>query len=600
MLRVQLYRTLLGLLGRLPLPLLRAVGGLAGLVPWLVRSRMYLVTDENLRTCLPELTHAEHARLTRKALQEIGKTAMETAFAWTAPVARCRAAISEVDGKDHVDAALSRGRGFIFIIPHLGNWEMINHYLGEHYDLTHMYQRARTRPLNILIQSWRSRTGTRFVETDRGGIKQQLRALHAGECIGAMPDQEPDVHTGVFADFFGVPCLTTTLIPNIAIKTGAGAAIAYCRRLEKGGGFKVVFEPVEFDRTPTDGDVAGARQLNDAIERAVVRVPEQYLWSYKRFRTRPAGEPERYVFRQHPLRVAMDGFAIGLFLRAGNALQLRTLRRLGKHVGKICRLTGNRYQKTTRTNLTLCASKLIPMDIRRIEKDSLTELGKTLMETGVMWRADQERIDRLCLSIEGMEHLPDPATPGPLIVLTPPLGNRELVMRILGERYRVTEYYYPNSNTAVDDAIRKQRNAMGIALVPHTNDGIATLRTRLEAREVVTLCPDQQPRLRMGEFVPFFGTLALTTVALSRLVRATDASVVFGVAIREENGFRVHFEPCQVDAAAGDYCILHAVNRQLETIVGAWPEQYRWSDKRFNIRPAGERKVYRSWKKGAW
>ncbi|MEW5882443.1 MAG: lipid A biosynthesis acyltransferase, partial [Pseudomonadota bacterium] len=43
------------------------------------------------------------------------------------------------------------------------------------------------------------------------------------------------------------------------------------------------------------GDVAAdTARMNAEIERWVRRLPDQYLWTHKRFKTRPAGAPSLY------------------------------------------------------------------------------------------------------------------------------------------------------------------------------------------------------------------------------------------------------------------------------------------------------------------
>ncbi|MDZ7686536.1 MAG: hypothetical protein U5O39_17400 [Gammaproteobacteria bacterium] len=188
----------------------------------------------------------------------------------------------------------------------------------------------------------------------------------------------------------------------------------------------------------------------------------------------------------------------------------------------------------------------------------------------------------------------DRCDPAKTIVLTPPLGNREVLLRFLAERNRIMDHYHPGPSTARDDLIRHRRNAWGIGLAPETREGIVRLTEHLLHGGTVTFCPDQQPRLRGGHFIPFFGEPALTARSLARLVQTTGAAVCLGIAWRDPagGGFHVQFRPIPLDRTADDSTLLTAVNQALETAIAEAPSQYRWSDKRFNIRPAGERKLY--------
>ena len=439
-----------------------------------------------------------------------------------------------------------------------------------------MYQPNKSKTVETLVQAARERTGTRFVPADTSGLRAQLSILKTGGIIGAMPDQEPDVHSGEFAGYFGQPALTATTVPGMARKTGAACFVAYCKRLAHGAGFKLMIAPADIS--------AGPDALNAALERAVRACPEQYLWSYKRFRTRPEGEAELYQFPAGLAFARPEAMLLAFVQRlvaaapAGfrNAvtylLHLAIRSRAGKHV------------RVTRRNL----------EATGLNKDgdlaarSLHNLARIAVDTARTWYSSDAAFNHRLERIHGDEYLANGA-----IVMTPPLGQREAVFRYLGARYRTTEYYHPASRAGLDLAIRKARTAMGVALVPHTNQGVRHLMRRLEGGEVVTLCPDQQPRLRGGDFIPFFGVPALTSRAIAALVGTGDVPLVFGIALQRGDALALHFEPCPVSPGGSTADILLAVNQALENIIIHHLDEYRWSDKRFNIQPPGEPRFYR-------
>lgn len=567
-------------LGKLPLPVIQALGAMLGLAAWYGRSRMALVTRENLALCYPEMPRAARDGLARASMMETGKTGLEAAFAWTASFRRCRNAIVEVEGKELLDETLASGRGLILVIPHLGNWEMGNHFLGPNFQPTYIYQPNRSPVLDAIIRIWRGRTGTRLVETDKRGIKAQLEVLKSGGIICNMPDLEPDIYAGEFADFFGVPALTSTLVPKLARHTGASVMLAVCQRLPVGRGYRMVFSSIDDAELTVGG-------INAAIEAAITEVPEQYLWSYKRFNTRPPGSPACYQFRQHPLRVAVESAFINLWISLGRRLPLYQLRQVGALAGDLARIARTRFQRHTHTNLQLCGEALGMSDLQELEVASLRESGTTAMEVPLIWRAEPDFLSDVT-RLSGLEYLYG----GKVIVLTPPLGNRELLMRLLANRYPLTEAYLPRSNTALDDRVRRERAAMGIRLVPYSLDGFKVLKQRLAEDELVTICPDHQPGAGWGEFVPFFGQRAFMAGALACLIRETGAGVVIGAAVRDPEGFAVMLGHCAIDRDADDACLLGQINRELEQIIHSHASQYRWSDKRFQVRPPGEAKVY--------
>jgi KDO2-lipid IV(A) lauroyltransferase len=129
--------------------------------------------------------------------------------------------------------------------------------------------------------------------TDAGGIRTLMSALRRGEQIGILPDQDPKGGAGVFAPFFGIATKTMTLLPKLAGKSGAAVLVAYAERLSWGRGYRIHFLPLDeaiYDRD----EVVAVTALNSAVELAVRQNPEQYAWNYKRFRSRPEGEPSLY------------------------------------------------------------------------------------------------------------------------------------------------------------------------------------------------------------------------------------------------------------------------------------------------------------------
>ena len=179
------------------------------------------------------------------------------------------------------------------------------------------------------------------------------------------------------------------------------------------------------------------------------------------------------------------------------------------------------------------------------------------------------------------------------LVLIPPLGSREAFIKCIAANHQITEYYHHHPIQSLDEFIQLKRNRLGIRLVDHDETGRGFIVDSLKRGEVVTLCPDQQPRLRGGVFVDFFGHPGLTTLALPDILKQTGKPLILGCAIRREANFEVKLVNIEYTQQDDDDFILAKVNRALEVEIAANPDQYRWSDKRFNIQPQGMKKVYR-------
>jgi len=284
---------LLRMLGWLPLTWAQAMGGWLGLLTFWSNGRSREVTDTNLALCFPEMPTDERRRLSRQAFRETGRGLAEMGAMWTWDAERLRDAVVEVRGRELLDAAVASGRGVLIAAPHLGCWELTSHYAQLHgLRLTALFRPPRQSALGPLVRASRERFGARLVPTAVSGIRELHRALRRGECVGILPDQDPGSTGGVFAPFFGVPTATMPLFGRLARQSGAVLLVAYAERLA-GGRYRLHLKAGDERMRDADPLVA-ATALNAAVEACVREVPAQYLWIYRRFKSRPDGVAPRY------------------------------------------------------------------------------------------------------------------------------------------------------------------------------------------------------------------------------------------------------------------------------------------------------------------
>lgn len=279
----------------LPLPLLHGIGTLTGRLLWWLPNDQRRFATINLARCLPELDTDAQRRLLRRNLAETAKMLLELGPLWLWNRDRMLGLIRGVDGEAEWQAALDEGRGAIALTPHLGAWEIAGLYLSSRCRLTSLYRPSRLGPrADELIRTGRSRLGAQLVATDNRGVRRLLQALREGQVVGILPDQDPGDEGGRFTPFFGHPANTMVLLSRLAMRSGAPVFLLYAERLPRGRGYRLHFQRLSeaIGREPLD---ASLKALNDAVEQAVRRLPEQYLWSYRRFKRQPPGHPPFYA-----------------------------------------------------------------------------------------------------------------------------------------------------------------------------------------------------------------------------------------------------------------------------------------------------------------
>ncbi|MDH5369622.1 MAG: lysophospholipid acyltransferase family protein [Gammaproteobacteria bacterium] len=267
---------------------------LGALLGWLISvtpNRHHFVTTTNVKLCFPEMDSAQQQQLVKQSLIETGKTATEISPMWQWSKEKLFNSIKSIKGEELLQQALKENKGVILAAPHLGNWELLGQYLADKYPTTCMYQKPKIKELDSIIRNGRQRFGVKLVPTDNQGIRAMLKSLKNNELVCILPDQEPSEGNGVFAPFFGIQAYSMILISRFAKKTGATVLTIYGKRLTNGEGYEIVFSPL--DKISEGSLEESVTYLNSEMEKCIRDIPEQYQWSYKRFRRQPEIKDER-------------------------------------------------------------------------------------------------------------------------------------------------------------------------------------------------------------------------------------------------------------------------------------------------------------------
>ena len=259
----------------LPLRLLHALGRGMGRLVYALPGRY----RERLRAHAAQAGFPD-ARFAREAAAQSGAAMLELAWVWF----RTDDALARVvcDDVAVLDAALAAKRPVLFLTPHLGGFEISARYAARRGPITVLFRPPRQAALVPLVEEARARSGVATAPTTMGGVRQLLRALRDGGQVGMLPDQVPGNGEGAWAPFFGREAYTMTLPARLAAQTGATVIGAACERLPRGQGWRVHLRVI--DGPVPDSPAAQAAWINTAMEERIRLCPEQYLWSYNRYK----------------------------------------------------------------------------------------------------------------------------------------------------------------------------------------------------------------------------------------------------------------------------------------------------------------------------
>lgn len=197
----------------------------------------------------------------------------------------------EVKGLEHLRLALSRGCGVIVVSGHYGLWEFIPPWLQIHgFPIAVVVRRQNNPHVDGWMHFMRTKHGVGI--TDSGfGLREILRTLKKGDCLGLMSDQDAGTK-GIFVPFFGK--LASTVVGPAEISQKLGSPIVVV------GGHPRKTPPHLFEISapmfPEDypSGKAGAEAITSAftqkLEEWIRRRPEQWFWLHRRWKTRPNDE----------------------------------------------------------------------------------------------------------------------------------------------------------------------------------------------------------------------------------------------------------------------------------------------------------------------
>ena len=272
------------LLAALPLSFLQNIGRVIGRIIYALPGKYRTRLQANMR----QAGYTDPA-LMRKAAAEAGAMMSEIPKVWLRTDEALAKTVIDDASLEVAHQALSEGRGVIYLTPHLGCFEITARHLLRHGPITVMFRPPRKAILTDLITYSRTMPGLKTVPANTQGVREFVRALKRGEAIGMLPDQVPGEGDGVWAPMFGRHALTMTLAGRLARQTNAILLMMAGERLPKGQGWRIHINRLP-EPLPAE-PVALATHINQSLEAMIRQFPEQYLWSYNRYKSRADAPP---------------------------------------------------------------------------------------------------------------------------------------------------------------------------------------------------------------------------------------------------------------------------------------------------------------------
>jgi KDO2-lipid IV(A) lauroyltransferase len=283
-------------LGSLPRPVARQVGAAVGALAYTLFGRLRRVGLKNLTLAYPDWTRERRDRTLRQVYRNLGLQLAEFCL-MSRYSAEQASRFIEYDGLEHYLEARNAGNGVLVLTGHLGAWELSSFYHSlVGYPMGLVIRRLDNELVDSFVNRIRCLHGNRVIHKD-DFARGLISSMRAGETVGILMDTNMTPPQGIFVPYFGVPACTASGLAKVALKTDAAVLPGFLLWHEQRRKYVLWFGPrLPLARTGnTEEDVVrNTAAFTHAIESAVRRNPDQWLWMHRRWKTRPAGETGVY------------------------------------------------------------------------------------------------------------------------------------------------------------------------------------------------------------------------------------------------------------------------------------------------------------------
>jgi lipopolysaccharide heptosyltransferase II len=277
-----LYRLVAGVLRVLPLTAGFRLGSTLGSIAWFFAPTYRRLVRANLRIAFgAEKSDPEIEQIARAHFASLGANLLTSIKLPTLTTEEIASHVT-VEGLELMDPQVAAGGGFVFVISHIGNWEMFAQLVPRIYKCKTgtIYQRLGNAYLDAEVRRSRARLGMALFERKEGFIAAS-KFLREGGAVGVLIDQHAG-DAGLWCPLFGRLASTSTLAATLALRTGAWLmpAAVYTDGVAR---WRVILQPPMSSEGKSPETITA--EINDVLAGQIRRNPEDWFWVHNRWKT---------------------------------------------------------------------------------------------------------------------------------------------------------------------------------------------------------------------------------------------------------------------------------------------------------------------------
>lgn len=284
---------------RLPYKFVRFITDILITIGFRCTIRQRRIAEESMDIAFgDEKTSKEKKKIIKQCFENFGRGMTEMLY--------CLAHPQKVDekvffeGKERLDTAMARGKGVIAVTAHFGNFPLMMLACARlGYPASSIIRQARDIELSDYLHKRRTEVGlgTVYAIPRQQCVTDSLRELRNGKLLFIPIDQNFGSGGGVYVNFFGQKAATATGPAVFAMRTGAVILPMFMLRQEDGTHKVIIESPISLKECADEKETIRATmtQITNLIEQYIRRYPHEWAWMHRRWKSRPAGQPAKFI-----------------------------------------------------------------------------------------------------------------------------------------------------------------------------------------------------------------------------------------------------------------------------------------------------------------
>ena len=241
------------------------------------------IAKTNIDLCFPELSESERVDMLTEHFRCYGRGLLDIGLIMMSRKERIEK-FSEVHGIEYLTPDNPEQR-VILVSYHTTTLDMCSSSMLADIELVSMMKREKNALLNWFLHRSRTRYKNAQIFMRDQSLRGILEGMKQGRLCYLIPDEDfGEGPNTVFAPFFGQSRATLNIVSRLARATGAMVLPAICRLDSDTGRYVTTVLPA-LENFPGESHEADAAAMNQAMENLIRQAPEQYLWTFRWFRT---------------------------------------------------------------------------------------------------------------------------------------------------------------------------------------------------------------------------------------------------------------------------------------------------------------------------